>query len=146
MKITFHLNGNLVKAETVPGQTLMEYLRSQWLYSVKHGCDHGECGTCTVLIDGKAQNACLLMMHTVENRTVETLERLGSQEVVQKIQRDFLEEGAIQCGYCTPGMILSAVTLLNENPKPSEDEIRDALTGNLCRCTGYVKPVKAISK
>ena len=87
-----------------------------------------------------------MMMHTVNNRTVETLEGLGSQEMVQKIQRDFLEEGAIQCGYCTPGMILSAVTLLNENPTPSEDEIRDALTGNLCRCTGYVKPVKAISK
>lgn len=139
MKVSFRLNGKSVKPEVLPGLTLLEFLRANGIFSVKHGCDHGECGACAVLMNGKTQNACLILMHTVDGKEVETLEGLS-------LQQRFLEEGAIQCGYCTPGMILSAEALLRENRNPTEDEIRDALAGNLCRCTGYIKPVEAVKR
>ncbi len=146
MRVCFNLNGRQVDADTEPGRTLLEFLRARGMFSVKYGCDHGECGACTVLIDGKALNACLVLMHTVQDKQVETLEAFEQLDGLDPIQEAFVEEGAIQCGYCTPGMILSVEALLRENPEPDEADIRDALTGNLCRCTGYVKPVEAVKR
>ena len=143
MTVGFILNGRQVAADTHPGQTLLEYLRSTGIYSVKYGCDHGECGSCTVLVDGLAMNACLLLMPAMENRHVETLEALETDPAFSRLQQLFIDEGAIQCGYCTPGMLISLIALFRENPNPDEEAIREALTGNLCRCTGYVKPVRA---
>ena len=114
--------------------------------ALKYGCDNGECGACTVLVDGKAQNACLMLIHSVEGCTIETIESYPENENLQNLQDRFLDEGAVQCGYCSPGMLLSADALLRKNPNANENEIRDALAGNLCRCTGYVKPIKAVQK
>lgn len=144
MKIQFILNNKTIKTEVQPGQTLLEYLRKNGVYSVKYGCDNGECGACTILVNGKAQNACLMLMHTVNNCEIETVESFSDHTNLHLLQKSFLEEGAVQCGYCTPGMILSAEALLREKANPNDDEIKDALAGNLCRCTGYVKPIKAV--
>ncbi len=146
MKIQFILNNKKIETDVKIGQTLLEYLRANGIYNVKYGCDNGECGACTVLINGKAQNACLMLMHTVNNCTIETVDSFSDHTNLHPLQESFLEEGAVQCGYCTPGMILSAEALIRENKNPNEDEIKDALAGNLCRCTGYVKPIKAVQK
>lgn len=146
MKIKFTLNSKKIETEVIPGQTLLEFLRENKIYSVKRGCDNGECGSCTVLVNGKAQNSCLMLMHTVNNCNVETIESLSDFKNMHPLQKSFLEEGAIQCGYCTPGMIMSAEALIRKNNKPDKEEIKDALAGNLCRCTGYVKPIKAVQK
>ena len=143
MIIQFELNGRLVSADTVPGATLLEYLRDEELYSVKHGCDHGECGACTVLMNSKAVNACLILMHAVEGKKVETLESFSNHEKLHEMQEAFLHAGAAQCGFCTPGMLLSVEALDREVSEVSEASVRDALNGNLCRCTGYLKPVEA---
>ncbi|MBT4034432.1 MAG: (2Fe-2S)-binding protein [Candidatus Marinimicrobia bacterium] len=143
MNVQFELNGRLVQTEHEPGTTLMELLRSRELYSVKHGCDHGECGACTVLMDSKSVNACLILVHTVSGRKIETLESFSDHKTMHHIQDNFLHEGAAQCGYCTPGMILAVEALKREGGEIDEPGVRDALNGNLCRCTGYVKPVKA---
>jgi aerobic-type carbon monoxide dehydrogenase small subunit (CoxS/CutS family) len=144
MKVQFTLNGKSVTTAVIPGETLFEYLRKNEFYSVKYGCDHGECGACTVLIDGLAYNACLILIHTLKDRLIETVESLANKDELSRVQKSFIDHGAIQCGYCTPGMILSTEALLRENPSPTESEIRDTMAGNLCRCTGYVKPVEAI--
>ncbi|MEE9465685.1 MAG: (2Fe-2S)-binding protein [Candidatus Neomarinimicrobiota bacterium] len=146
MLITFQLNGHPVKADLPPGLTLLEYLRDHRQYSVKRGCDHGECGACSVLVDDRPHNACLLLVPMLEGRNVVTLEGLEADGQVHRIQERFISEGAIQCGYCTPGMIISLAALLRENPASAESEIRTVLAGNLCRCTGYVKPVAAINR
>ncbi len=146
MTIQFELNGQLVSADTMPGTTLLEYLRSEELYSVKHGCDHGECGACAVLINSKAVNACLILMHTIEGKKIETLESLSNHEHLHPIQETFLRAGAVQCGFCTPGMLLSVEALDREEGEITEESVKDALNGNLCRCTGYVKPVDAALK
>ena len=146
MKIKFILNKKTTETEVKPGQTLHEYLRENGIYSVKYGCDNGECGACTVLVNGKAQNSCLMLMHTVNNCEIETVESFSDHKTLHPLQKSFLDEGAVQCGYCSPGMILSAEALLRNNDSPDEDEIKDALAGNLCRCTGYVKPIKAVQK
>ncbi len=146
MKIQFTLNNKKIESEVKPGQTLLEYLRENKIYSVKYGCDNGECGACTVLINGKAQNACLMLMHTVNNCKIETVESFTDNKKLQSLQDAFLDEGAVQCGYCTLGMIVSAEALIRENDNPNDDEIKDTLAGNLCRCTGYVKPIKAVQK
>jgi carbon-monoxide dehydrogenase small subunit len=146
LSVTFTLNGQTVTAETHPGQTLLEYLRSVGNFSVKYGCGTGECGTCTVLVNNQAMNACLLLMPALENYQVETLEALDADETLTGLQERFIDEGAIQCGYCTPGMLISLTALLREDPKPDVEAIRDALNGNLCRCTGYVKPVAAVEQ
>ncbi len=145
IQISFILNQHPVVAECQPGQTLLEYLREQGLVSVKYGCDHGECGACTVLVNGEAQNSCLLLMPMIAGKNITTVEGLGNLQKLHPLQQKFLDHGAVQCGYCTPGMILSAQALLSKNPNPSEAEIRDALAGNLCRCTGYVKPVSSVA-
>ena len=146
MKIQFTLNNKKIDAKVKIGQTLLEYLRGNGVYSVKYGCDNGECGACTVLVNGKAQNSCLMLMHTVNNCKIETVESFSDHQNLYPLQKSFLEEGAVQCGYCTPGMILSAESLIRERPNPNKDKIKDALAGNLCRCTGYVKPIKAVQK
>ena len=144
LSVSFTLNGQLVMAETDPGQTLLEYLRDNGIFSVKYGCGTGECGTCTVLVDDQAMNACLLLLPALENRRIETLETIETDTIISELQDRFIDEGAIQCGYCTPGMLLSVAALLRENAKPDAADIRDALNSNLCRCTGYVKPVRAV--
>jgi aerobic-type carbon monoxide dehydrogenase small subunit (CoxS/CutS family) len=146
MKIQFTLNNKKIETDANPGQTLFEYLRENGTYSVKYGCDNGECGACTVIINGKAQNSCLMLMHSVNNCKIETIESFSDHKTLHPLQKSFLDEGAIQCGYCTPGMILSAESLLREYSNPNKNEIKDALAGNLCRCTGYVKPIKAVQK
>jgi len=146
MTVQFELNGRLHQAETEAGSSLLEYLRDQEIFSVKHGCDHGECGACAVLLNGKAVNACLLLMHTLEGQKVETLESFSNHEQLHALQESFLAEGAVQCGFCTPGMIMSLEALDREGNEINEEAVKDALTGNLCRCTGYVKPVAAALK
>ncbi len=140
------LNGRLVSADCSPGTTLLEYLRSVELYSVKHGCDHGECGACTVLMNSSSVNACLILMHAVDGKKIETLETFSNHEQLSEMQESFLHEGAAQCGFCSPGMLLSLEALDRESDDISKADIQDSLNGNLCRCTGYVKPVEAALK
>jgi len=146
MIVEFELNGQLISAEVEPGRTLLEYLRSQALFSVKHGCDHGECGACTVLVNDKSMNSCLLLMHSIQGKKIETLESCSTHENLHDLQEAFLDAGAAQCGFCTPGMLLSLGALDREGRVVDEAAVRTALNGNLCRCTGYVKPVEAALK
>ena len=146
MPVTFSLNGKSLSMEVSPNLTLLDYLRDQGFYSVKHGCDQGECGSCTVLVDDKAQNACLMLVANLDGERIETLENLNQERRIQLIQAAFLDEGAIQCGYCTPAMLLSLESLFRSNANPDEAAIRDALAGIYCRCTGFVKPIAAANK
>lgn len=126
--------------------TLLEALRDYLGYTgVKEGCGKGECGACTVLVDGKPVNSCLMLASQAEGKEILTIEGLSSNGPTP-LQRAFVEEGAVQCGYCTPGMILSLTALLNQNPSPNEEEIKEAISGNLCRCTGYLKILKAVKR
>jgi aerobic-type carbon monoxide dehydrogenase small subunit (CoxS/CutS family) len=126
-------------------KTLLEVLREDLgLTGTKHGCELGECGTCTVLVDGEPQLSCLLLPIQIEGRAVTTVEGLGTTSELHPLQRAFVELGAAQCGYCTPGMLLSAWSLLERDRAPTRDDIREALAGNLCRCTGYSKIVEAV--
>ena len=127
-----------------PGESLMDLLRGLGRKSVKNGCDNGDCGACSVLLDGRAVNACLVFAAKAHGRTVQTAESLASPGVLHPLQRAFLDLGAVQCGFCTPGMLVLAADLLARNPHPTENQVREALQGNFCRCTGYVKPVEAI--
>ena len=144
--ISFMLNGEPVELEIDPHLTLLQLLRDNLeLTGVKEGCGMGECGACTVLLDGKTVNSCIFPALEVEGRKVTTIEGLTDvQGNLHPIQKAFIEHGAIQCGFCTPGMVLSAKALLDENPKPSEEQIRNGIAGNLCRCTGYLQIVQAI--
>jgi carbon-monoxide dehydrogenase small subunit len=144
--IRFILNGESVDAEVEPHLTLLQLLRDQLeLTGTKEGCGMGECGACTVLLDGKAVNSCIFPAIEVDGKAVTTIEGLAdAQGTLHPIQKAFIEYGAIQCGFCTPGMVLSAKALLDENPKPSEEEIRHGIAGNLCRCTGYIQIIQAI--
>jgi len=153
MNIEFNLNGSQVGMDVSAGSTLLSVLREHLgLFGVKHGCETGDCGACTVLLDGVPGNACVILTAQVQGRSVETIEAMGEHPVqgwrltegLDPIQQAFVETGAIQCGYCTPAMVLAARSLLSRNPSPSEAEVRDALSGILCRCTGYIKPVQAI--
>ena len=145
-KISFVLNGDPTDVEVEQHWTMLYLLRERLdLTGTKPGCEVGECGACTVLVNGKAVNSCLLPVMEVEGEAVTTIEGMAETSgEFHPIQRAFLERGAVQCGFCTPGMIMAAEALLGENPKPTEKEIRIALAGNLCRCTGYVQIVDAI--
>lgn len=145
--IEFELNGQQVTAEVDGGDLLLSVLRDQFdLYGVKEGCGAGECGACTVIIDGRAVTSCLYPAMEAEGRSVTTIEGLAQPDgTLHPIQESFIEKGAVQCGFCTPGNVLSAKALLDKNPNPSEQEIRTAIAGNLCRCTGYHQIVEAIS-
>lgn len=146
MKTTFTLNGKPQTADVAAGMTLLSHLRSLGYLGAKRGCEDGECGACTVLVDGISMNSCMLLVAQLEGKSIETIESLGDHGKLHPLQEAFLEEGAVQCGYCTPAMILASESLLRKQPEPSEAEVRDALSGVLCRCTGYVKPVQAVLK
>jgi carbon-monoxide dehydrogenase small subunit len=144
--ITFNLNGESVQVEIEPHLTLLQLLRDKLeLTGTKEGCGMGECGACTVLLDGKTINSCIFPAMEVDGKSVITIEGLtDAKGNLHPIQKAFIEYGAIQCGFCTPGMVLSAKALLDENPKPTEEEIRSGIAGNLCRCTGYLQIFQAI--
>jgi carbon-monoxide dehydrogenase small subunit len=144
--ITFNLNGESVQVEIEPHLTLLQLLRDKLeLTGTKEGCGMGECGACTVLLNGKAVNSCIFPAMEVDGKDVTTIEGLtDSKGDLHPIQKAFIEYGAVQCGFCTPGMVLSAKALLDENPKPTEEEIRHGIAGNLCRCTGYIQIIQAI--
>ena len=145
MQVNFTLNGRAVSVLARPTQTLLELLREDLgVVSVKYGCNTGDCGVCTVLLDGEAVRSCLLLVPMVKGRRVETLESLGRPGRLHPIQQAFLDAGATQCGYCTPGMLLTVKAFLDRNPDPDREQILEALSGNLCRCTGYVKIVDAV--
>jgi aerobic-type carbon monoxide dehydrogenase small subunit (CoxS/CutS family) len=146
--ITFQLNGEEVSAELRGAERLIDVLRVKLgLTGTKEGCGEGECGACTVLVDGKAVSSCILPAYEVEGRSVTTIEGLEEPRLVLSvIQQSFVDHGAIQCGFCSPGMIMAAKALLDAKPNPTEDEIRSALVGNLCRCTGYVQIVQAVQQ
>lgn len=147
ISITVKVNGQEVSAEVPATMTLLAFIRDiLGLTGTKEGCGKGECGACTVLLDGQPVNSCLVPAFQAHGREVITIEGLAKDGELDPIQRHFVSEGAIQCGFCTPGMILSAKALLMRNPRPTRQEIREAISGNLCRCTGYVKIVNAIEK
>jgi aerobic-type carbon monoxide dehydrogenase small subunit (CoxS/CutS family) len=139
------VNGEPVEVSVGPRVTLLEVIRDKLeLTGTKEACSLGECGACTVILDGKAVNSCLLLAVEAKGKEILTIEGLRQNGELHPLQKAFIDEGAVQCGFCTPGMILSAKALLDKNPDPDEDEIKEALAGNLCRCTGYVKIVKAV--
>lgn len=143
--VSFEVNGRPVELLVAPNRTLLEVLREDLgLTGVKHGCDDSNCGVCTVIMDGKAVKSCSILIGQAEGTKVTTIEGLEGENGLHPLQKAFIEHFAIQCGYCTPGMILSAKALLDENPHATEDEIREALHGNLCRCTGYKKIIEAV--
>ncbi len=143
--IEFTINGNPRKLYVKTNELLLDVIREDLgLTGTKYGCGTGECGACTVLIDGEPVLSCLTLAVTVNKKKVTTIEGIGTDENPHPLQQAFVETGAVQCGFCTPGMILSAKTLLDKNPNPTEDEIKRAIEGNLCRCTGYVKIIEAV--
>ena len=147
-RINLKINGMDHEVNLRPDDVLLDVLREKLNYTgTKKGCDGtGECGTCTVLIDGKGVYSCLILAMDAVGKEITTIECLAKGTVLHEIQKAFLECGAVQCGFCTPGMILTAKALLDENPKATEKEIKEAIRGNLCRCTGYVKIVEAIRR
>jgi carbon-monoxide dehydrogenase small subunit len=145
--IELTLNGATVSVSAPPHMTLLELLRERLgLTGAKPGCEQGDCGSCVVLLDGKAVNSCLVLAVQACDHEIRTVEGLQGEEGLHPLQEAFAEEWAFQCGYCTPGFLMSAVALLESNPRPTVDEIREAISGNLCRCTGYQPIVRAIQK
>jgi aerobic-type carbon monoxide dehydrogenase small subunit (CoxS/CutS family) len=143
--LTLDVNGEARQLLVPVHKTLLEVLREDMqLTGTKHGCELGECGTCTVLVDGKPHLSCLVLPVQVEGHAITTIEGMAAGSELHPLQVAFAELGAAQCGYCSPGILLSARSLLEENPRPSRDEIKEALAGNLCRCTGYTKILQAI--
>ena len=143
--LSLDVNGERTELLLPVHKTLLEVLREDMqLTGTKHGCELGECGTCTVLVDGKPELSCLLLPVQLQGRAITTVEGMAHGSQLHPLQQAFAELGAAQCGYCTPGILLSAKSLLETNPKPSRDEIREALAGNLCRCTGYSKILDAV--
>ena len=143
--LTLDVNGQRSQLLLPVHKTLLEVLREDMgLTGTKHGCELGECGTCTVLVDGRPELSCLVLPVQIEGRAVTTVEGMADGSQLHPLQQAFAELGAAQCGYCTPGILLAARSLLEANPEPSRDEIREALAGNLCRCTGYVKILQAV--
>lgn len=145
MRISISINGQACTLDVKPETTLLQLLRDDLgLTGTKHGCDAGECGACTVLVDGRPLNSCLVLALSVREREVLTIEGLAAGNSLHPLQQAFVEHGALQCGFCGPGLILSAKAFLDETPSPSRDEVKRALAGNLCRCTGYVAVVEAV--
>jgi aerobic carbon-monoxide dehydrogenase small subunit len=145
IKLRFKVNGKYVEGEVPSHWTLLRLRRERLgLTGTKEGCGIGECGACTVLLDGVPVHACLLLAPKVEGRNVQTIEGLGSREALHPLQKSFIEHGAVQCGFCTPGMLVSAKALLERNSRPTREEIKEAISGHLCRCTGYHQIIEAI--
>jgi len=144
MLLKVKINGEDKVLPIAAGERLLDLLRREGYFSVKEGCRQGNCGACVVLLDGRAVNSCMVFAARCEGREIITAEGLGTPARPHPLQEAFVNAGAVQCGYCTPGMLLSSQALLAENPAPSVEEIKTALDGNLCRCTGYVKIIKAV--
>lgn len=145
--ITFTVNDKEYEVAVAPNRTLTQALRDDLnLLGTKEGCGVGDCGACTVIMDGKPVNSCLVLAVQADGSTIKTIEGVARDDSLHPVQETFVEMGAIQCGFCTPGMILSATSLLEKTPHPTEQEIRQALSGNLCRCTGYQKIVEAVQE
>jgi carbon-monoxide dehydrogenase small subunit len=145
--VTLKVNGEEKELLIKEDALLIDVLRDEIGYTgTKRGCGEGECGTCTILIDGRPVNSCLILAALVQGKEITTIEGVGTPENLHPIQQAFVEEGAIQCGFCTPGMVMSTKALLDSEKNPDEQQIRKALSGNLCRCTGYVKIVNAVKK
>ena len=143
--INFKLNGEDVEVLAPDNITMCDFLRKDMhLTGTKRGCEEGECGACTILLDGSAVDSCLMLAVEANGHEVVTIEGVMKDGVLHPVQKEFIDKWALQCGFCTPGMIMSALSLLHENPHPTEQEIRDGIAGNLCRCTGYTKIVEAI--
>lgn len=146
-KIELKVNGTVHKVEIEEDMRLIDVLRDKLgLMGTKEGCGEGECGACTIIMDGETVASCLVMAFQAEGKEILTIEGLSKGEKIHPIQQAFLDEGAVQCGFCIPGMVLSAKALLDKNSSPNRDEIREAISGNLCRCTGYNKIVNAVEK
>jgi len=144
-EINLTVNGEEYRLAIEPHRTLLQVLREDLgLTGTKEGCGKGDCGSCTVLVDGKAVNACLMLAVQAKGKSITTVEGLAPAEGLHPLQEAFIQYGAIQCGFCTPGMIMSAKAFLDENPHPTEEEVKRALAGNLCRCTGYTKIIEAV--
>jgi aerobic carbon-monoxide dehydrogenase small subunit len=144
-ELILRINGREEKAICLPGETLLHVLRNRLNHTeVKEGCGKGDCGVCTVLLDGTPVDSCLVLAYQAEGREITTVKALGTREKLHPLQKQFVERGAIQCGFCIPGQLLSAKALLEKNPHPSIEEIQRALSGNLCRCTGYTKIIQAV--
>jgi carbon-monoxide dehydrogenase small subunit len=145
VRINFFLNDKKVKVDTDPLRRLLDVLREDFgLTGVKEGCGQGECGACTVVLDGKIMNSCLIPVGTVEGSQIMTIEGFRTTERYRVLQDAFAEAGAVQCGFCTPGFVMAADAMLRKTPMPNEDEIKEAISGNLCRCTGYNAIVEGI--
>ena len=144
MQIELTINGKLKSLEIHPGESLLETLRKNGYTSVKYGCGTGDCGACVVLLNEKPVNSCQVLTAAVDGESVTTVEGIGTMDKPHPIQEELVKAGAVQCGYCTPGVVLSAYALLQTNPHPTEDEIKTALDGHLCRCTGYVKIIEGV--
>lgn len=144
-RIKFTLNGEPCEVQVKPWRTLLEMLREDLsLTGTKEGCGEGECGSCTVIMGGKTINSCLVLAVEADNQEILTIEGLAEGDVLHPIQEAFVKEAGMQCGFCTPGMIMSTKALLDKNPNPSEQEIREGIAGNFCRCTGYTKIIESI--
>ena len=145
MMIRFILNGEKKEFETPADRRVVDLLREDLgLTGTKESCGMGECGACTILVDGMTRLSCLMLAAQVQGRSITTIEGLGSKEILHPVQKAFVEKGAVQCGFCIPGMVLASVDLLREHSVPTREEIREGLVGNLCRCTGYQKIVDAV--
>ena len=144
MQLQLKVNGEPKHWTIAPGDLLLDVLRREGYFGVKRGCEKGECGACTVLVNGKPINSCLMFAAQADGREILTIEGLSRGDTLDPIQEAFLDHGAVQCGFCTPGMVLSAKALLDRQPHPTEEQVREALAGNYCRCTGYRKPVEAV--
>ena len=144
-KIRFTINGEVKEIEVQPNKTLLKMLREDLdLIGAKEGCGAGECGACTVLVDNEPVNSCLMLAVEADGKEILTIEGLSDGVNLDPLQESFIEHNALQCGYCTPGMVMSAKALLNRNPHPTEEDVKEALAGNLCRCTGYQRIVDAV--
>jgi len=147
IKLTLNVNGQAHALVIEPQETLLHVLRSRLgLTGTKANCEEGECGACTVLVDGRPVNSCLMLAARAQGARIQTIEGLARERRFVALQNAFIAEGAIQCGYCSPGFLLATAALLDSSPHPSEDEIAFALSGNICRCTGYTKIVQAVRK
>ncbi|MEP6819048.1 MAG: (2Fe-2S)-binding protein [bacterium] len=145
IKVEFSVNGQAQYVEAHPMERLLDVLREQLhLTGTKEGCGEGECGACSVVVDGRIVNSCLVPVAQVEGATIKTIESVASGEQLHAVQQAFIECGGAQCGICTPGMVMAAVDLLERNPNPTEADIRNGLAGNLCRCTGYIKIFESV--
>jgi len=143
--ITITVNGRVLRLEVAPQETLLKLLRERLLLTgTKESCGEGECGTCTVIVDGRAVNSCLMLAGEADGCEVLTIEGLARDGELDALQQAFIDAGAVQCGFCTPGMIMSAKALLMEDPRPTAEEVREALCGDLCRCTGYTRIIAAV--